>query len=454
MRSLSAFVIGGTMSGAGKTTLTLGLMAAFKKRGLTVQPFKCGPDFIDPSLHHFITGTVSRNLDMRMAGDKFCRNTFAARSSGCDVAVVEGVMGLFDGGVASSATLAKQLKIPVVLVIDVRSAAESVAAVVKGFELYDPDLSLRGIIFNRVASARHRELIENAVHQITDIPILGFFPGSAEITIPERHLGLFMGDESPLDQHQLALLIQQIEEHIDIDRLLEVSSMPAAITSRGTVETKMPPSRQRLNLGVARDSAFCFYYQDNFDILEEAGFDLHYFSPLKDTRLPDGMDCLYFGGGYPELHAAKLAANGPMLQSIAAFAKKGGAIYGECGGFMYLTKGLIDLKGNQHPMVGIFPFTVRMNARLRSLGYRHVVLQKRCILGHPGESLYGHEFHYSDIELGDSSMETLYRVEGEREEGYRVGNVLGSYIHLHFGQTRSAVDHLFKTLLGQKRVAL
>jgi len=227
----SAFLLAGTCSGSGKTTITLGILAAIKARGLRVQPFKCGPDFIDPTLHQMVTGSVSSNLDVRMCGSVFCRQRFQQDFSKRDVAVIEGVMGLFDGGEASSASLAKLLDLPVVLVVDASSAAESVAAVVKGFESFDQDCRIAGVIFNRVGSARHRELIERGMEGTCSCKILGFFPGNTTFSIPDRHLGLHMGNENPLSTSAVNELAQAIEEHIDLDSLLTITACSFSVCS-------------------------------------------------------------------------------------------------------------------------------------------------------------------------------------------------------------------------------
>ncbi|MEK6202093.1 MAG: cobyrinate a,c-diamide synthase, partial [Desulfobulbaceae bacterium] len=432
---IPTFLIGGTTSGSGKTTITLGILAALKARGLAVQPFKCGPDFIDPTLHRMVTERISSNLDLRMCGEKFCLNTFNNRLHGHDVGVVEGVMGLFDGGRSSSAALATLLGLPVVLVIDARSAAESVAAVLKGFELYDPAVQIKGVIFNRVGSERHIDLIRGAVQHSCQAKILGFFPRDTRFEIPDRHLGLHMVEESPLDGEQLAGLVAAVEKHIDLDSLLSLGS--------STVSTPAPTSPRskgrRLKLAVARDLPFCFYYEDNLAILEKAGFELLMFSPLHDQRLPEDMDALYLGGGYPELHAAPLSQNAAMRASIAQWAEGGGVVHAECGGFMYLCEELIDLDGKAHAMAGVFPATVRMQSRLSRLGYRQPRLAMDCLWGKKGEALHGHEFHYSVIERMGSDVETLYQLEDGRSEGFKVGNTVGGYIHLHFGQSEKNV---------------
>ena len=458
-----AFIIGGTASGCGKTTITLGIMAALKARGLTVQPFKCGPDFIDPSLHRMVTGEISSNLDLCMCGEDFCRTIFQQRlighggTAGETVAVVEGVMGLFDGGQASSAALALALDLPVVLVIEAGSAAESAAAVLKGFELFDPRLQIKGVIFNRVDSATHQALIRKAVEQSSQIKILGFFPRNIHFEIPDRHLGLYMGEELPLNDGQLQELVTAIQTHIDLDGLLSLAAERTAPLVTARLPSKQPSSPKgqpsSLKLAVARDLPFCFYYEDNLTILERAGFELLPFSPLYDQHLPEGMDALYLGGGYPELHSPALSRNLAMRMAIAAWAASGGVVYAECGGFMYLCEELIDLEGKAHAMAGVFPATIRMQSRLSRLGYRQAILKRDCLWGKKGETLHGHEFHYSRIEQMALEVETLYQLEDGRSEGFKIGNTVGGYLHLHFGRSESAVSafyHFIKQIQAER----
>jgi len=448
----SAFLIGGMASGCGKTTLTLGIMAALKYRGLVVHPFKCGPDFIDPSLHRMVTGHISSNLDLRMCGPDFCRDIFQRRLAGHDpgsagtVAVVEGVMGLFDGGPASSAALALALDLPVILVIDAGSAAESAAAMLKGFEAYNPSVRIAGVIFNRVGSPYHRQLIREAVRKSCKAAILGFFPRDIRFEIPDRHLGLYMGEESPLDTSQLQELAAAIETHIDVDALLSLASGPIATPVPRPVVSRPIAGAGSLKLAVARDLPFCFYYEDNLDMLQKAGFELRLFSPLHDQRLPADMDALYLGGGYPELHAEALSRNVAMREAIAAWAAGGGVIHAECGGFMYLCEDLIDLEGKAHAMTGVFPATVRMRNRLSRLGYRRARLTRDCLWGKEGEMLHGHEFHYSVVERMAPEVETMYQLEDGRKEGFRINNTVGGYIHLHFGQTERNVAAFYNSI--------
>nr|WP_320011141.1 cobyrinate a,c-diamide synthase [uncultured Desulfobulbus sp.] len=434
--SFPALLIAGTHSGCGKTTLTLGVMAALARRGLAVQPFKCGPDFIDPSLHQMVTGRISRNLDVRMCGADFVRRSFRKNGAGCDCAVVEGVMGLFDGGEGSAAHLAKTLDLPVFLVIDVRSAAESVAAVAHGFATLDPSLRLAGVICNRVGSAKHRQMIADAIETFCEVPVLGFLPRNEAVSIPSRHLGLHMGEEHPLKGEGLEELVSLIEGHLDLERMLGIARQrPTTMESAPIaplVEAGAP-----VRIGVARDAAFCFYYEDNLDLLRDAGAELIFFSPLEDAGLPTNLQGLYLGGGYPELHAATISHNQRLRTEILAFAQAGHPVYAECGGFMYLCQAITDQEGVQFPMVGLYPFSARMQPRLRSLGYRQPMVETDCLLAPRGTVLHGHEFHYSTIEEG-APPPVAYHLADGRGEGFLVNNTLAGYIHLHWGRTPQA----------------
>ncbi len=446
---INGLIIAGTHSGCGKTTVTLALMAALCRRGLDVRPFKCGPDFIDPTLHQRITGRLSRNLDQRMCGAEYVTNLYARCSSSDGISIIEGVMGLFDGGDGSAAALARLLDIPVLLVVDVRSAAESVAAVVRGFETLDADICLAGVIFNRVGSERHQQMITRAVQQHCQTEIIGSLPRNNSITLPSRHLGLHLGSEIELDTDQLAELV---ERHLDLDRLLTGCQG----VGKRACETKarhIKPVAEKVRIGVARDEAFCFYYQDNLDMLQQAGAELVMFSPVHDSGFPPDLDGLYFCGGYPELHGEKLAANQAMRQQVLAFSRSKRPVYGECGGFMYLTRAIIDADGKEHPMVGVYPTVARMDRRLRRLGYRQAVMQMDTILGTEGSRCHGHEFHYSAIEPMDETVQRGYVLDDGRVEGYVIDNTLAGYVHLHWGQTPQAATHFVEactTLPSQK----
>jgi len=423
---LSAIVVAGTHSGVGKTSITLGLIGALRRRGLIVQPFKVGPDFIDPLHHQRASGRPPRNLDGWMLSPDTNLQRFARATADADAAVIEGVMGLFDGSDGksdrgSTAEMAKLLRLPVLLVIDASAMARSAAALIHGFTSFDPDLRVAGVILNNVGGEAHASMIRDAVAGA--IPILGAIPRSAELVMPERHLGLHLPHEARQDYvDKLATLIEQ---HLDLDQLLEASLMQ-----------RPPPPPQpavpspTVRVGVARDEAFCFYYADNLELLQQAGAELVEFSPIDDP-LPDNLDGLYIGGGYPELHAAKLAQNTAAKEAIREFAAAGGPIYAECGGLMYLAENL-ELAEGTYPLCGILPFNTRMPAPLK---IAYVEVSTRGGLFGPGKTARGHLFHRSEIS-GDPKAARCYQLEtsrGERtEEGYQLGNVLGSYTHLHF----------------------
>jgi len=445
------FLIGATKSGSGKTLITLGILAALAKRGVDVQPFKCGPDFIDPTLHQMVVPRPSINLDLQMMGKDGCLQSHEYYTENAEAVVVEGVMGLFDGGRASSASLAEVLDVPVLLIVDVRSAAESVAAVIKGFESYSENTRLLGVICNRIGSSRHRQLIEDAVRQSCQTPILGFFPRDVDFEMPSRHLGLHMGHEIDQDKVRMDKLVDAIENSIDLDYLLERARQKIGDRPQAALPVShKPPASSPVRLAVARDEAFCFYYPENFKIFEQCGFEIVPFSPLHDECLPEDISGVYLGGGYPELHARQLSANISMRKSLQRWAEDGRFIYGECGGFMYMTRDIQDQEGQVHEMSSIFPVSVAMKKRLSRLGYRSPKLAGQCAFGEGGEQFFGHEFHYSDIIERADDLEFLYTLEGGRGEGCKRGNAYGSYIHLHFAQNVKNIRTLLTGLAGTK----
>jgi len=395
---------------------------------MRVQPFKCGPDFIDPGLHELVTGVKSRNLDLWMCGEEHTRSCFATNLADSDIAVIEGVMGMFDGGISSSGQLSETLGIANILVLDVRSMAESAAAIVKGFETYSDRAEVKGVILNNIASERHLHLVSEAIRENCSAEILGYLPRNLEFSIPSRHLGLLTGDESPISYDSIKLLAQTISYHIDLDRLIQLSTSFAPSSHKDN-EIRQPLCR----IAVARDKAFCFYYEDNFDILRENGAELVFFSPLTDKHLPENIDGIYLGGGYPELYAKELSKNTKMLRELKDWIENDGTVYAECGGFMYLTRGIVDQQKNQYDLVGAFPVLARMQTTRASLGYREVTTLEPSCFGPADTVLRGHEFHYSKIEEMDASIPRIYGVNNGSLEGYNYRRVLGGYMHLHFG---------------------
>ncbi|NDV19645.1 cobyrinate a,c-diamide synthase [Pseudodesulfovibrio sp. JC047] len=444
MSTLKGFVIAGTHSGCGKTSIALGLMASLSRKGLAVQPFKCGPDFIDPGHHALACArdgqpVPSHNLDGWMLDETTNIDIFNRYGASADVAVIEGVMGLFDGisGVTdegSTAQMAKTLKLPVILVVDARSMARSAAALVSGYADFDPEVNIVGVIFNRVGSESHGDLLREAMSLMPDVPVLGCLKRDEAIATPSRHLGLVTPNQEGPDMDRYQRLADWVETGLDLDALLE--TLPQIAVDPPFEPVPQLPS---VTIGLARDNAFCFYYEENLRLLRTAGARLVEFSPLEDTRLPEHLDGLYLGGGYPELSVFELGQNTRLRREIKAFCESGRPVYAECGGFMYLMNDIITGRG-RYAMAGVFPIRAEMFEKFRALGYREVTTQAETLLGPAGTCGRGHEFHYSSIqdEPGMQSLPSVYSMTGRKgpittPEGFQMGNTLGSYVHMHFG---------------------
>lgn len=437
------FVIGAIQSGAGKTTVSLGLMALLRNRyGLTVQAFKVGPDFIDPGLHHEVTGRVSWNLDRWMCPDEYLCSLFQEKTKDADVAVVEGVMGLFDGDRSSTAQTAKLLGLPVVVVLDVRSMAQSAAAIIKGIEELDKELAVAGVIINNAGSPRHGEMVTEALHTHCKARVMGIIARNGDISLPQRHLGLFTREDEVIDAGFVQKLCTTLESGLKMDAFLESVRLKQEGNALATPPVSL--TRPTVRLAVARDKAFCFYYEDNLELLRQAGAQTVFFSPLTDGALPDGTDGLYLGGGYPELYARALSANTSMRDSIGRFVRCGGVTYGECGGFMYLTQGITDRDGLFFPLVGIYPVTSIMSGKRVQLGYREAVLARESPLGSAGARVSGHEFHYSSIEPMPDSVARAFK-EGPAM-AYLIRGCLAGYVHLHFASNPDIAASMVKAM--------
>lgn len=431
---LRAFVVAGTHSGVGKTTVTVGLIGALRARGLRVAPFKAGPDYIDPTYHTAAAGQPSRNLDTWLMPRDAIRRSFGRGASRADVVVVEGVMGLFDGKEderddGSTASLAKLLGLPVVLVVDARAMSGSAAALVHGYRSFDPDVEVCGVILNNLGSDRHYELARDAIERHTHVPVFGGILRSDGLVLPERHLGLI-----PEPERAGASVINEaarvVAERVDIDALL----------ARTQIGRKAEPSRdphrvpERVPIAVARDEAFSFYYEDGLDALAEAGAELLSFSPLRDRGLPAGARGLYIGGGFPEVFAAGLAENQPMRDAIRSFGLTGAPVFAECGGHMYLGQSLTDQHGDTHPMVGLTPVRSTLAGTRLTLGYRTATSLRDGPLGPAGTVIRAHEFHLSTSTPPDVDS-ACWRVEGSPATagGFAHRGTWSSYLHLHFG---------------------
>ncbi|MFH1486081.1 MAG: cobyrinate a,c-diamide synthase [Chloroflexota bacterium] len=449
---MKVLVVAGATSGVGKTTIATAIMGILSRRGLKVQPFKAGPDYIDPTYHTWVTGEPSRNLDTWLLAPSTVSELFARSMVGKDIGVIEGVMGLYDGHSSlseegSTAELAKVLGAPVVLVVDARKVARSLAAVVMGYRDFDPQVRLAGVVLNGVGSDGHYAMCREAIEGTTGVPVVGFMPRREDLALPERHLGLIPTVEGPAGRDFLDRLVAQAEASLDIQRLLALAEQARLSANAPALfpAGKTPPQAR---VAVAMDRAFSFYYQDSLDLLEAWGAELVPFSPIEDSSLPVDTSGIYLGGGFPELYVKELAANESMLACIEEAANRGMPIYAECGGLMYLGKSTTDLEGRDYRMVGVVPFSSRLDNRRLSLGYRTVRALSHGPLLRLGETVRGHEFHWSVLESGAERMNAYEIVGGHRREGFHVNNVLASYVHLHMGSLRTMARR-FVEVCGQ-----
>jgi cobyrinic acid a,c-diamide synthase len=440
------FVVGAPRSGEGKTTIALGLMAALRRRGRRVQGFKVGPDYLDTGYQRYAAGRPGRNLDLFMMGERAVRDAVAGADA--DVAVIEGVMGLFDGhrdGVtpSSSAAVASLLRAPVVLVVDASRMAASAGALALGFATFDPSVRVAGVILNRWNPRRSRDAVAAALAR-AGVEVLGYVPAAGHLELPSRHLGLVVADE--LDSEVEAVmerLARHVEDHVDVDRVLalaaEAPELPAAdAAGPAALVTGPAASRSGPRIAVAWDAAFAFYYADNLALLRARGAELVHFSPLTAAE-PPVCDGLYLGGGYPELHARELSGNEAFRSRLADAIAGGLPVYAECGGLLYLCRSLTDLEGRSWPLVGAVPGRAAMHERLQGMGYREASLAGDSLLGPAGVAVRGHEFHYSSCEL-ENEQAPAYIHEGS-PEGYAAGDLFASYIHLHFAGYPALLEH-------------
>ena len=471
-------VIAGERSGVGKTTVTLALLSSLSRQHRRIQSFKVGPDYIDPMFHASVTGRSCRNLDPVLTSENYVRDCFARHLEGVDYALIEGVMGLFDGASgqddwASTAHVARLLQLPVLLVLDCSRLSRSVAAIAHGYRSFDPSIKLAGVVLNRVGSDRHLELLKEALEPL-QLPVLGVLRRQDNITIPDRHLGLVPTAEMP----QLDVLIERLadlgDSCFDWERLLPLLTAPTSPVSNSGVYTFpkspqhaafRPPSPRILGgtgiqspselgdlggekeeepkisirVAVARDCAFSFYYQDNLDILQQLGAELVFWSPLTDTALPTNVQGLYFGGGFPEVFAQQLAENTSARESVRRAILQGMPTYAECGGLMYLCEKITDYENQSWSMVGVLPTTTVMEKRL-TVGYRQATALQDSPLLSAGGTVWGHEFHHSQLTVMPEKPLFETRRYNQKEqgkvatEGWQVHQLHASYVHLHWGE--------------------
>ena len=427
------FLIAAPSSGSGKTTVTQGLLRSLRNKGLSVQAFKCGPDYIDTKHHEWASGNISINLDSFMSSKNHVKEIYGKYSSKADATVVEGVMGLFDGAnrmEGSSAQIAELLDIPIILVINAKATAYSVAPLLYGYKHFYPNIKIAGAIFNFVNSESHYQFMKDACEDV-GIEALGYVPRNENINLPERHLGLQISAKDNYEEtiNEMAL---HLEKTVDIDHLLEICN-----SKRPKYKAESIKSKPKLRIGVAKDEAFNFTYHENLRALSQLG-EIKYFSPINDSSLPE-VDFLYLAGGYPELYLEQLSQNESMRNAINEFTQSGGKVLAECGGMMYLSKNIIDKDGKTYPMVGFLNQNASMENMKLKLGYRKIKLKD--------EILFGHEFHYSH--LVDSLEKTegieVYSARDKQldTQVIRKNNVLASYIHFYWGE-KNIYDSFWK----------
>jgi cobyrinic acid a,c-diamide synthase len=414
---VSQFLISAPYSSAGKTTVTLGLLRALRRKGHTVQPFKCGPDFIDPIHHRTAAGRESINLDRYMMSDEHIRNLYANWSANVEASITEGVMGLFDGAVkseGSTADLAKLLRLPVILVLDARAMAYTAAPILFGLRYFDPGLHVAGVIFNFVDAEGHYQLLREAAAD-AGVAALGYLPENPDLHIPSRHLGLDTAEVEAV----IEAAADHIEKYLDVDQLLSETRRSIEVPSAKSPVRPQGP----LTILIAKDAAFQFTYPENIRRLDELGV-VNYFSPLKDIGLPAKPDLIYLPGGYPELYLPELSANTPLLHALRSYAAEGGKILAECGGMMYLGQSITDPSGKPYDMAGVIEIRTTMEDEGFSLGYRTISL--------PGGTARGHEFHYS-------------QAIGAAPDVFLSPRILATYMHFYWGEDHGFLDHWLGT---------
>lgn len=435
---MKGFLIAGTKSGIGKTTVSMGLMSCFSD----VSPFKIGPDYIDGKFHEYVTGNKSYNLDFFLMGEDGVRESFLKHHKNFSIA--EGVMGLYDGidnslDNGSSAHISRILNLPVILIVDGTGRSTSIAAEIMGYQNFDKRVNIIGVIINKISSEKTYEILKEAVEKYCKIKCFGYIPKLENISLSSRHLGLVEAYEVQDLKEKIEVLKKEFQKTIDIKAIYETAEINPHYKLKN-IFSDFKDKYKNIKIGIAKDNAFSFYYNDNIEFLENLGAEIKYFSPLKDEKIPDDVDMLYFGGGYPENYAAELENNISMINSIRDFYNKNGVIYGECGGFIYLSKKLIILDGKEYNFVNLTENIIEMKNRLDIGRFGYINIRYR-------ENLCGkgHEFHYSKIkEEGKEKKEfKIEKPNGRKWEcGYSSKNLLCGYPHIHFFKSSDIIFDL------------
>ena len=451
-------LIAGDRSSSGKTTIVAGLLSALRRKGLAVQPFKVAMDYIDPSYHSWITGRNCRNLDGYLMKEDAVREIYAHAAEKADIAVIEGVRGLYegyDGDLGSTAQMAKLLRVPVIFVVDARSITRSCAALVKGYMDYDPQVDFKGVILNKVGSDRHAEKAIREMERYAGVEVVGVIRRNEDMHLAMRHLGLVPVLEGKTRHEGFANRVDRIreivEEGINLSRIIEMAREAEPLEDVEPDLYKKNSAGEGLRIGIARDEAFNFYYRDNLEMMELAGAELVPYSPVHDRALPQ-VDGIYIGGGYPELYARELSENDAMLSSLESFHQGGHPIFAECGGLMYLGRE-IEWEGEKQELAGLVPGKAR-RGKVRVVSYVHGRLTRDSPLGRAGEAIMGHEFHHSEMIMDEGAD---YAIRLERGRGIKDGwdglcreNLVASYTHIHSASFRGFPAHFLEACRTQK----
>ncbi|MGI6217742.1 MAG: cobyrinate a,c-diamide synthase [Coriobacteriales bacterium] len=434
-RHLPRLMLAAPMSGGGKTTVTCGLLSLLISRGMSPVSFKCGPDYIDPMFHSTVIGTPGFNLDLFFSSEEQARSLLARNSEGADIAVLEGVMGFYDGlggtnAQASAYHLSSATDTPVILVVDAHGASLSVAAMVKGFMEFRPHSNIKGVLLNRVGPSM-REILSNVIEQECGIPVVGCLPNDSAYSLESRHLGLVTASEVEGLREKIALIADALEKNCDIDLMLKIANSAPDLSDK-PFETPRATNRSP-RIAIADDNAFCFYYHENIQMLEDLGAEIVRFSPIRDAALPDGTDALYLGGGYPELNAKALEANVGMRKQVLAACEDGMPVFAECGGFLYLQDELCDLDGNLWQMVGFMHGSAKYTGRLTRFGYVNLLCNEGNYLCDKGGKLVAHEFHYYDCTENGETFDASKPIGNRKWKCFVNKNrTLAGFPHLYF----------------------
>lgn len=445
-------VLAGTTSGVGKTSITAAIIHGIKKHGYSVQPFKIGPDFIDPSYLSAVSGRPARNLDPWIMGIKGVEKSFM-KNSVSDFSIIEGVMGFYDGfsgdsNFSSTFHVAKILKAPVILVLDASKTARSIAATALGFTKFQKNSQIIGFILNKIGSKKHEELCKQALSSLK-LPMLGVIPRNPELVMDSRHLGLIPVREQKILQSKIAKIAKFMSEFIDISKIIQIGKKTIDLP-QNQVEHKVKP---KTTIAIALDESFNFYYQDNIDALRINGADIEFFSPVSDSKIPN-CDGIYIGGGFPEVLGSSLEKNQQMQKTIKKMAENNFPIYAECGGLMYLTKS-IDYGSKKFKMVGLFDATTKMQKRLK-LNYTKAIASHDCLISNTTNTIQGHEFHFSELENVPRDSKFAYDLSigvgiSNKKDGLMQNNTLASYMHLHFARSTFAKRFVLSCIKNSRR---